>query len=612
MALRPPSYLDETDASPDLTHGVPGVQWAGQDSSGNQPAQLRSSNMPSDDQESYALYIALIFGIALVLRILVVLMGPMFGIENAYTDHTPHETVLAENLASDQAFGIESQPAYTLSSELEAMRAERGELTTLEGTTLHPEFYEAPGYPAMLWLMKLTGLPMIWLLVFQCVLGALCVPVVYRVGLGVIGRKMPSAIGAAIVALHPALIFAPSTLAADTVVVLLVFLGLFGVAHAEQRGFRSALGGGIAIGGAALFSPMLAWLSPLLATWMIVTERRLKTVALAVLLLVGTALPVGAWMKRNVDLGMGPYVSAQPMMDRVFGTMAAADNPVAGPYNRDSVQQSMEEFKDFAAMPENAETDTFALLDQFSREQLTGDLAGNLGRAIQATAPKFALDHSLDTAYARLGLEYTPRGQGAQLLGEDVASSGSQDVATEWITNAWVALNAAMVAAMAVGAMLMLWRRRWSGLLLLTMVMGFYLVLATTGPSETLRLPLIGLQALMITAILAPGPLRVKKPKKAKVRKAKKIDELEGTRTGSPLATEESLRPAAEPQPAAAGPVMGSGDISLKDAIHPALASAPEGESPAPGSISGDEAKDFAASVQDERLKNLATSGRPI
>ncbi|MEM9418864.1 MAG: phospholipid carrier-dependent glycosyltransferase [Planctomycetota bacterium] len=611
MALRPPSYLDESDASPDLTHGVPGVQWNDQDGNAEQPARLRSSNMPSDDQESYALYIALIFGIALVLRILVVLMGPMFGIENAYTEHTPHETVLAENLASDQAFGLEAQPEYTLAAEIDALRAERGELTTLEGTTLRPEFYEAPGYPAMLWAMKLTGLPMIWLLVFQCVLGALCVPLVYRIGLGLIGRKMPSAIAAAIVALHPALIFAPSTLAADTVVVLLVLLGMFGVAHAEERGFRGAIGGGLAIGGAALFSPMLAWLSPILATWMIITERRLKTFALAVLLLIGTALPVGAWVNRNIDQGMGPYVTAQPMMDRLFGTVGAAEKPIAGPYNLESNQKLMEAFKAYAALPDNAETDTFVLLDRFSLEQVTGDLVGNLTGAIQSTAPKFALDHSLDTAYARLGLEYTPRGYGAQLLGEDVASSGSQDVATEWITNGWVAFNAATVALMAVGAVLMLWRRRWAGLLLMLMVIGFYLILATANPSETLRLPLIGLQALMITAILAPGPLKVKKPKKAKVRKAKKLDELEGTRTGSPLATEESLRPAAaEPQPAAAGPVMGSGDISLKDAIHPALASAPEPE--APGTVSGDEAKDFAASIQEERLKNLATSGRPI
>ncbi|MEM1109849.1 MAG: hypothetical protein AAGH99_14285, partial [Planctomycetota bacterium] len=184
--------------------------------------------------------------------------------------------------------------------------------------------------------------------------------------------------------------------------------------------------------------------------------------------------------------------------------------------------------------------------------------------------------------------------------------------ATEWVINAWVALNAAMVAGMALGATLMLWRRRWAGLVLLIMVMGFYLVLATAGPSETLRLPLIGLQGLMITAMFAPGPLRVKKPKKAKVRKAKKLQEADSMRSGSPLATEDSLRPApATPSTApSAKPVMGSADISLKDAVHPALASAPAGETPAPPS--GDEAKDFAASVQEERLKNLATSGRPI
>lgn len=612
MALRPPTYLDETDSSPDLTHGVPGVQWAGQDGNASEPAKLRKSNMPSDDKESYALYVGLIFGIALVLRVLVVLMGPMFDIEHAATDQTAQQMLLAENLATERAFGLESQPEYTLTAELEAMRAERGELTTIEGTALHPEIYQSPGYPAVLWVMNVTGLPLIWLLVMQCVLGALCVPVVYRVGLGVIGRKMPSALAAVIVALHPALILTPATLAADTIVVLLVLLGLFGVAHAEQRNFRSAIGGGLALGGAALFTPMLAWLSPLLATWMVLTERRLKTVGLAVVLMVGTALPVGAWMKRNADLGAGAHITVEPMMDRLFGTVAAANNPLAGPYNFESNRETLEAFKTYAGQPKYAESDTLTVLDLYSREQLAENLMGTVGQAIQATAPKFALDHSLDSAYARLGIEYTPAGYGAQLLGEDVASATNDDLATEWVINAWVALNAAMVAGMALGATLMLWRRRWAGLVLLIMVMGFYLVLATAGPSETLRLPLIGLQGLMITAMFAPGPLRVKKPKKAKVRKAKKLEEAESMRSGSPLATEDSLRPApATPSTApSAKPVMGSGDISLKDAVHPALASAPASETPAPPS--GDEAKDFAASVQEERLKNLATSGRPI
>jgi len=610
VALRPPAYLDEKDTTPDLAHGVPGVQWNGKNNQA-EPAKLRKANMPADDKESYVLYIGLIFGIALVLRLLVVMMGPMFDLENAYTELTPHQAALAENLATDRAFGLEAQPADTLTAELDTLRAQRGELTTIEGTTLHPEFYASPGYPAVLWVMNLTGLSWAWLLVIQCLLGAACVPVVYRVGLGVIGRKMPATLAAAVVALHPALILAPATLAADTIVVLLVLLGLFGVAHAEQRGFRSAIGGGLALGSAALFTPMLAWLSPLLAAWMIISERRLKSLGLAIVLVVGTALPVGAWMTRNADLGYGPTLSAQPAMDRLFGTLAAAESPLAGPYNAQSNREKIEALKQLAASEDLADTPTLSLLDRLGREQLVENTAATLGRAVQATALKFALDHSLDQAYARLGIEYASAGYGAQLMGEDVASATSHDVATEWVVNVWVGLNAAMVVAMALGATLMLWRRRWAGLTMLVTVMGFYVYLATAGPSETLRLPLIGLQGLMITALLAPGPLRVKKPKKTKIRKAQKICDAPSMKTGSPLATEESLRPVASAKPAAAaGPVMGEGNISLKDAIHPLLAAAPPAD--ASPTTTGDEAKDFAANVQEERLKNLATSGRPI
>ncbi|MEL7087424.1 MAG: hypothetical protein AAGL98_03120, partial [Planctomycetota bacterium] len=103
-----------------------------------------------DDQESYLLYILLIFGIALVLRLLVVMMGPVFGIEQAYTPQTEQQIALAQNLVDQQTFGLDSQPAHTAPAAIDALRAERGDLPLAGETSLHPELYASPGYPAVL------------------------------------------------------------------------------------------------------------------------------------------------------------------------------------------------------------------------------------------------------------------------------------------------------------------------------------------------------------------------------------------------------------------------------------------------------------------------------
>lgn len=554
------------------------VEWNPDEPSAARPSQIASA---PEDQESYFLYIAMIFGIALVLRILVVMMGPVFGIEQAYTPQTDQQIALAQNLMAEQTFGLESQPAHTAPAAIDALRAERGDLTTVGETPLHPEFYEAPGYPAILSIFVLTGLPMTWLLMLQCVLGALAVPLVFKVGMGVLGRKLPAVLASVLVALHPALLVSSATLAADTIVVLLVLVGLWGIAHAQRRDLISAAGSGLALGGAALFSPILAWFAPVVGVWIVVTERRLRSVGLAAVLMLGAALPIGGWVYRDAQHGLAPQVDAQIALNRLFGTAVAMQDPVAGAHAPQTMQQIYGEFRDFARLPENAETDTLTLLDEYGRDRISADHQAHWN-AIKQGAMKLALDHSLDEAYTRLGIDYAPAGYAAQLMGEDVASAEPEEAATEWVINVWVAFNAALIAGMAVGAAVMLWRRRFSGLLLMLTVCGFYVYLSSAGANEAMRLPLIGLQGLLIMGVLAPAVIRIKKPSARKLKKLRKIQEDDKAfTTGSPLATADSLRPAPgstggprlDPKATAHDDDDKIGDpfASLKDAVHPAL-----------------------------------------
>ncbi|MEM7624870.1 MAG: hypothetical protein AAF333_04500 [Planctomycetota bacterium] len=588
----------EDNRPPNLT----GVEW----NSGETPSSgPRPTPAAADDQESYLLYVGLIFGIALVLRILVVMMGPVFGIEQAYTPKTNHEIALAESLVSEQVFGLESQPAHTAPAAIDALRAERGDLPTAGETSLHPEFYEAPGYPAVLSIFVASGLPMTWLLVLQCVLGAMAVPLVFKVGMGVLGRKLPSVLASVIVALHPALLVSSATLAADTFVVLLMLGGLWGVAHAQRRNLLSAAGGGLALGCAALFAPILAWFAPVVGAWVVVTERRLCSVGLAAVLILGAALPVGGWVYRNAQHGLEPQVSAPLALDRLFGTAAAIENPVAGPYAPQTMQQLYGEFRDFARLPEHADTDTITLLDRYGRDRVGTNHAAHWN-AIKSGAVRLGLDHSLDDAYSRLGIDYAPAGYAAQLLGEDVASAEPEEAATEWVINVWVGFNAALIAAMAVGAAVMLWRRRFAGLLLVFSTAGYFIYLSSAGADEAMRLPLIGLQSLLVMGVLAPASIRIKKPSARKLKKMRKLeDEDKAITTGSPLATAESLRPAPgstdgprlDPDATAYDDDDEKKNVSdpfgtLKDAVHPALRGGAASENeptpePAGGSLGG-------------------------
>ena len=225
------------------------------------------------------------------------------------------------------------------------------------------------------------------------------------------------------------------------------------------------------------------------------------------------------------------------------------------------------------ACPKTAEADTLTLLDGYGRDRVTSDHPGHWN-AIKKGAQTLALDHSLEEAYERLGIVYEPAGYAAQLLGEDVASAEPEEAATEWVINAWVAFNAALVAAMAVGAAVLLWRRRFAGLLLILTATGFFVYLGSAGASEAMRLPLIGLQGLVIMGVLAPAAVRIKKPSKRKLKKLKKLEEQDKAFTnGSPLATAESLRPA-----------PGSTDGPRLDPDATAFDEEPD-EEPTPGSM---------------------------
>ncbi len=121
--------------------------------------------------------------------------------------------------------------------------------------------------------------------------------------------------------------------------------------------------------------------------------------------------------------------------------------------------------------------------------------------------------------YAQLGLTYEPTGLKDRVLSGDFSMAGSRDAATALVALGWMAANAVLLVGTVLGLVILLWRRQWSTLLLLGGLL-FYFVLATQAVGlERFRVPVLGIQAVIIASLFTPAPIRPAKPRKPRKRR---------------------------------------------------------------------------------------------
>jgi hypothetical protein len=575
-ALSSPLSSFSPDPLPNLQHGVPGMDLNRSAKGSSGRSAIRA------DVESVGFYLTMITAIALVLRLLVVLIGPFSEVENAYFDQTATQLAIADNIAESQAFALSQQPAGSVEAQLDAMRIERGEL---QAETLRPEIYQPPGYPVVLSLFAMTGLSHKWLLFVQCAIGAAAVPLVFFVGRSLLRANKPALMASVLVAIHPAMVLSPAMLTADVIVIALVMLGLVGIACTEERTFRSSFGSGVAIGAAALFSPLMVWLTPLAATWVMLTGRRFRSIGLAAMLVVGTAIPAGAWIYRNMELGMLPQLTAGVAVDRLFDTVAMMNATSDDPQELKEIHNALlVEVRAQGAVAENADKGVIDIVDTLGKERVLADRARHL-QVIQQASLVTAFDHSVDQAFQVMGIDYSPGGHAEQWLGRVPMGQSASDPATAYAIDGWVAINALVLLGCALGLVLMLWRRQFDAALLLVACFGLLTWMSTTGPGETVRLPFIGLQAILCGVLFASAPQRLKRVKKPKLRKAEKLEDV----------STSSLQ-----------------DIrSTRDTPHPALNAAYNAPVPEPADKAEGEDEE-ADDARDEEVVQPVAMGRPI
>lgn len=472
--------------------------------------------------ESQAFYVALIFFAALSLRVMVLFMGPYSDSTRAMYPDSYRYVELGENIVGAGSFGLSSAEGGVVHEPLFAYRQELGQLEPVGHGGLRPEIMRTPGYPALIGATAWLGLGINGLLILQCLFSALSVALVYAIGRALLQRPGPALIAAAIVAIHPADITAPTAVLTETCFTLLVLLGLWSVADRETRGIGSTSFGGLMIGLSVLVRPVSIMLGPAVALWMIATDRRLKTVVLAVLMVALSLAPGAAWMARNNNVGFGYRLSSIPYINTYFyGTAYMRMTEKGQDWKNDwpaTVNTLMTELR--AEQSLHPEADVFDTMKSLGVEAIRNNPA-LYAAVIKESVLKLFTDHSLGSLYQQLGLTYTPSGLRDKLMNGGFSWANlaeSLKNPTGWLALIWVAFNGLLVIGMILGSVMLLVRGRWAALLLLGGVM-FYFVFATqTTGLERFRLPVLGIQALLVVSLFAPRIPRAKSDKPPKRR----------------------------------------------------------------------------------------------
>lgn len=472
-------------------------------------------------EESQAFYVILIFFAAIVLRVMLFTVGPYGDSERAMYPDSYRYVELGETLVNEGTFGRSGPELGVVHEPLHELRTDLGQLEQTTESGLRPEIMRTPGYPALLGATAWLGLGLNGLLLLQCLFGAASVALVYGVGRALLKRPGPALFAAAIVALHPADIAAPTAVLTETCFTFLILLGLWSVADREARGIASISFGGLMIGLSVLVRPVSIMLGPAIALWMIVTDFRIKTFILATLMVALSLAPGAAWMARNESVGFGYRLSSIPYINTYFyGNAYMRITEQGGDWKQDwpaTVDTMVDELR--VEQELNPENDVFVTMKNMGVQAIK-DNPALYGRVIRESVTKFFTDHSMGGLYQQIGLTYTPTGLRDKLMNGGLSWDNFSETLknpTGWLALVWVGVNGLLLVGMVLGAMMLLVRRHFSAFILLGGVMFYFTFATQTTGLERFRLPVLGIQALLVASLFSPRlirPAKVKKPKR--------------------------------------------------------------------------------------------------
>ena len=521
-----------TDSPADNTSGL---------NTPSSPNILQPVALPeSESVASVAWWLVLIVVIAMAARLLLFVLGPAVDMQRAGLEGSDRQIMLGHNLIAHGQLGLNTESNQLLHRQIAGLRTALSEAPTPQPDQLTPEIYSGPGYPTLIAAIEFLGLPMYTLILIQCLFSVLAVLLVFAIGHAIMDSPHTALLAATIVALHPADIVAPNALISQTLFATLILTGIWLVCSKKMRTVWHCAVAGLSCGLAVLVNPLALLIGPLLVIWMCLTDPKVRTAGSAAVLMAMCLLPPTVWIARNHHVGLGLRLSSAPYVDTYFQTINAINN--AENQLHPSRQQPIgtNQLIEQLRTDRHENEDVYTTMARLSFERISSNPILYF-KVIQLSMLRFFTGHSMADLYHELGLTYEPPAWPDRLFYWDWTIPGTDNIMTTILAITWFTLNIAMAALTIASIAILVWRRQWAVVLLLGGLMIYFALTAQANGMERLRLPVLGLQAILIAAMFTPAPIREPKKKKFKNLMVENFDKpvkatpLASITTGRPI-----------------------------------------------------------------------------
>ena len=449
--------------------------------------------------------LVLILLLASGLRLAMFVVGPAPDLTRAYEPDSTRYVELATNLSRFGVFGRAAENSGVVHVPLAQLRAEYGQLEAPDAHGLRPEIFRTPGYPLFVAMFQRLGFGVYGVLIGQALLGAVSVLIVCALGRCLFDATWPALLAGLILAGHPAAVVSSASVLSETLFTCMVLIGLWLVVR-QTRVLLLVTAGGFIIGFAVLVRPVGILLGVAVVLWLIATERRWQVIAPALCLVIASLLPAACWMARNAKVGFGWQISSVLPINTLFYTVAYMQiNEDGGDYAADWPATVNDLFVELRGQA-GADESVFTAMNSLSASKIRSKPT-LYAKVMARSAVKFMTDHSAGVLMTRLGRPYQPTGLRDRLLKGDWSFRDVPDRLGLVVAGAWTLWNLLLAGGMALGALMLVWRRRWSALLLLGGIIVYFVLTTQANGLERFRLPALGIQALLVASIFVP-PLR--------------------------------------------------------------------------------------------------------
>jgi hypothetical protein len=487
------------------------------------PLGLRKQHIPGVVKElpkTSGLNSVILWGIivlAVAIRLLLFMLGPANNFKQAYEPDSRRYVELAQSLKEFGTFARGPEDSGVVHIPLFQLRKQRGEIEPLNKQQMYPEVFRTPGYPLFLSIFEWMGLSTPAVIPAQCFLSGLNVLLVFILARHLLKHNLAATAAALIVALHPADILASESILAETLFTTMLMGGIC-LCVVGYKNLAWAMLGGLLIGAATIVRPISILLGLAIAIWLCVCVRNKAAFAAALCALVGSLVLPAGWIYRNHQLGLGYQISTVPSFNGMFYTATYIDIAKAGGDTQKDWPAAVH-----ARMLELSQTPPNVNLYDAMNEKTKDAIKNNpkiYAKLMAKSTVKFFTDHSTGSMMARFGRMYQPTGLKDRLLKGDFSLKGIHDPQAFYLAVGWTIWNLVLAGGMVLGCIALLFQRNVKTILLAGGIIFYFILTTQVNGLERFRIPVIGLQAILVAALLAWGTVKKKSAEKP-VKEAK-------------------------------------------------------------------------------------------